>query len=308
MEASLLGIWFSIAGLLLARYATRVVLLRRRVARKSVTLGSQEWTTLQSLSRKAGLKRPPRLTESEELGSPIAFGIGKLAEICVPTRAIHELDPEEFKAMLGHEVAHHQRRDPFRLVVMNVLRSLFFFQPLFRIAGRDVLWAAEEQCDALAASHVQNPVAVARCLTEIAGWVLPKDHRFPVAGMAKKHSHLVHRVDRLIDEEMAPEVHGRTWPKFWSLSFLVLAPWLAPDLAPAAVVSHEDAGSVEEGAAESRLEHEHLDRETGGEHARNVGDELAAPEEGHAPEHSGETTEEHGAQKSGHGDREHSEH
>jgi len=82
----------------------------------------------------------------------------------VPTRALLELDPVEFGAMLGHEIAHIQRLDPVRLGLMNLMRDLFFFQPLFRVAGRDVHWAAEEQCDTGSAGYVKNRLAVARCL------------------------------------------------------------------------------------------------------------------------------------------------
>lgn len=280
-EATLLGIWFSTAGVLLVRYISRLVVLRRGLAREIVSRGSPEWIILRDLSRKAGLKRTPRLTESKDLGSPIAFGIGYLAEICVPTRAIHELDSGEFSAMLGHEIAHHQRRDPIRLSAMNVLRSLFFFQPLLRVAGRDVQWAAEEQCDALAATHTQDPVAVARCLTEVAGWVLPRNHHLPVAGMAGSRSHLVQRVDRLIDHDGRTGVRGRHWRRLGSLSVLVLAPWLAPGITPAAELPHADFNGVEGETEESRAEH-------------RAGD--------------GKAGEEHGGEESGHVEREHGEH
>jgi beta-lactamase regulating signal transducer with metallopeptidase domain len=304
-EIALLGAWLSIAGVLLARYLTRIVALRRRLAREEVDAGSQEWIMLRNLSHRAGLRRVPRLTESENLGSPIAFGIGTLAEICVPTRALHELDREEFTAMLGHEIAHHQRLDPARLGVMNILRSLFFFQPLFRVAGRDVHWAAEEQCDALAATHVQDRMAVARCLTEVASWVLPGDHGLPVVGMAGGRSHLVRRVDRLIDERGDAEARSRTWQRFCAVSIVALAPWVAPGLAPAAEVSDQDSEVVEQGLSGYPAGPSEKAGDAGEEHSGDLGESSDESGKEHSSEGRGETNEGHGAERSERNGREH---
>ncbi len=306
-ESALLGAWLSTAGALLARYLTQIGLLRKRLARQDVAVESQEWTLLRDLSRRVGLSRTPRLTESENLGSPIAIGIGPLAEICVPTRALHELDREEFTAMLGHEIGHHQRNDPVRLGVMNILRSLFFFQPLLGIAGRDVHWAAEEQCDALAASHVQDRLAVARCLTEVAGWILPREHRFPVVGMAGGRSHLVRRVNRLIDDRDETEVRSRNWQRFWSVAVLAFAPWVAPGLAPAAELSHQDLEAA--GPEVSGYASEHSEGVGGAEEEHRGNTPSVSNEFGEEHSAEGRTVEgeEHGAEGAARSGREHGE-
>jgi beta-lactamase regulating signal transducer with metallopeptidase domain len=265
-EVAFLGVWVSIAGALLIRYLTRILVFRKRLARQDVAVDSSEWVMLTDLSRRAGLSRTPRLTESDHLGSPIAIGVGHFTEICVPTRALHELEWDEFTAMLGHEIAHHQRRDPVRLGLMNLLRSLFFFQPLFSLAGRNVLWAAEEQCDALAAEHVQDRFAVARCLTKVAGWVLPRERRIPVVGMAGGRSHLVQRVDRLIDDQSDSKVRHSAFQRFWSISVLAVAPLVAPGLVPEGELSHRDQESGEPEVSEYSSERLGRAYGTGSEH------------------------------------------
>lgn len=293
-EVLLLGSWVSTAGVLLLRYLAQVMLIRRRLARQDVPADSQEAITLRRLSRRAGLGRPPRLTESENLGSPIAFGVGALAEICVPIRALHELDQEQFSAMLGHEIAHHQRLDPIRLGIMNIMRGLFFFQPLFRVAGRDVHWAAEEQCDALAANHVQDRLALASCLTEVAGWVLPRERRLPMVGMAGGRSHLVRRVDRLIDDKSPSGGGGRVWRRLGSASVLVFAPFLAPELSLVTELSHETSAPARSELTASPLEHRDAPRQAEGEH--RDGSVVSSDEggEAHVAEPGNETGGEHG--------------
>ena len=203
-ETILLYTWLSVSGLLVMRYLGQLVVLRRRLARDRIVGDAPEALILRDISVGAGLPRPPRLSESDNLGSPIAIGLGARSEVCVPTRAIHELDAGEFRAMLAHEVAHHVRCDPLRLGIANLIRLVFFFQPLFRIASRDVHLAAEEQCDAWAAGQVNDRLAMASCLTEVARWVLPGERELPAVGLMRGPSQLVRRVNKLMDERSVP--------------------------------------------------------------------------------------------------------
>jgi hypothetical protein len=125
------------------------------------------------------------------------------------------------------------RRDPMRLLGLNLLQAVFFFQPLFRVASRQLHLAAEEQCDAWGASHLEDRLAMARCLTEVAAWVLPQDRRLLVAGMARRRSQLGVRVERLMDDRCSFTARGGNLRALGSAAVLALAPWLAPSLAPA---------------------------------------------------------------------------
>ena len=234
--------WGLLSALLFLSYALRLRSLRRRIEPRELVESAPERFALEQLTKRAGLRRVPRLTESENIGSPIAFGLGRSAEICLPTRALHELDHDQFCAMLGHEVAHHMRRDPWRLVALHLLQSIFFFQPLLRVAQRQLHLAAEEQCDAWGASHIEDRLAMARCLTEVASWVMPQDRSLLVAGMARRRSQLGRRVERLMDERCSFNARGGSLRSCGSALVLALAPWMAPSLAPAHEVQDEFVG------------------------------------------------------------------
>ena len=251
--ASVGTLWLALAGGLVAFHLLRLAKLRRRLFHREPVADPRASSVLAALSRRAALDSPPRLTKSRNLGSPVALGVGNRREICVPVRAMHELDEGELRALLGHEVAHHLRRDTIRLAILNVLQAVFFFQPLFRLAVREIRLAAEEQCDDWAASQLEDRFAMASCLTEVAGWVVRSDRGSPVPCIGRRRSQLELRVRRLVDEQRSLEVPSGVGRRISFVGLLVLAPLFAPVVAPAGDVSHEDRDAVEH--AEPR-EHE----------------------------------------------------
>ncbi|QDU33618.1 Regulatory protein BlaR1 [Poriferisphaera corsica] len=222
--------WFAIAGLLLLRYTINVTSLNTRLRKRKSVTNINTKQKLTELSDKAQLSNIPRLTTSQSLGSPIAIGLGKNTEICIPNRALLELDDQQIDAILAHEIAHHIRRDTIRLFTLNLIRSIFFFQPLFHIASRDLHLAAEQQCDEWAATQINDPITMASCLTEVATWIIPKDKHIPVACMARRHSGLRSRVERLI----SPAASSKQAPaKRYCLLFSILIILSITSFAPA---------------------------------------------------------------------------
>ncbi len=245
--------WLFIVGVLMVCYFGRLHALRRRLEPHELVSDLRAGRALTQLSRQANIGRAPLLTLSDHLGSPIAIGSGGKAEVCVPARALDELDDEQLRAMLAHEVAHHMRRDPQRLGVMHMLKAVFFFQPLLRVAQRQLSSAAEQQCDDWAASQVDDRLTMASCLAEVAAWVLPIDRRLPVPCMARGRSQLRIRVDRLLQEQGMLEAPRWGRRVIGSAAMVVLACGLAPAVAPAGVNPGEKHDQTH------RAEPEHLD-------------------------------------------------
>lgn len=156
---------------------------------------------LERLAREAGLRRTVRLSASERLGVPVAFGLLR-PEICVPERSLVELDPAQRDAMLAHELAHLVRRDPLRLLLARVLEGVFFFQPLNRLARRRLFEEVEFRCDALAVRWTGQGLSLAACLTQVAEWLRarPTSTGPMTTAMAKHSSALVRRIERLLED------------------------------------------------------------------------------------------------------------
>jgi len=188
-------VWALGAGLglivLVARYLRFLASLRERR-----DLGGPAASELGRLARAAGL-RAPRLTTSSRLAAPASFMLPR-AEICLPERALRELDAAGRRAVLAHELAHIVRRDPLRLLSWRALEVVFFFQPLLRVARRRLVGWSETLCDEWAASRTGGRRELAHTLARVAGWVCDARAAAPVAHMAACRSALGRRVERLI--------------------------------------------------------------------------------------------------------------
>src|SRR2546429_8946910 len=100
--------------------------------------------TLADLQRTTGYRRRVRLTMARTISSPVALG---LSEICVPELALSELGAEQQRSMLAHELAHLARRDSVWLAGASLIERFFFFQPLNRLARRELETTAEYLSD-----------------------------------------------------------------------------------------------------------------------------------------------------------------
>tara|TARA_R110002072_G_scaffold10569_22_gene49201 strand:- start:4656 stop:5981 length:1326 start_codon:yes stop_codon:yes gene_type:complete len=159
--------------------------------------------TLEHLRRRAGMRRRVRLAVCPRLDSPIALGVWR-PTIVLPPRAVRDLPPRMQAPMLAHELAHVARFDPFWLDVCRLLECVVFLQPLHRMARRHLAQCAEFRCDDWAVRETGDRIALARCLTEVAGW-LGRSTPLPACGMADLRSPLAERVRRILDASPTPD-------------------------------------------------------------------------------------------------------
>jgi HEAT repeat protein/beta-lactamase regulating signal transducer with metallopeptidase domain len=194
--------WLIAAVAAALRYGVRL----RRVYR---TLGSGLAVTstdlrdaVDGLRHAADQHRPILLTTTPMCPVPLALA---RRHIVLPDRFFGELDPEQQRAALAHEVAHVVRRDPEWRIALEILERVLFFQPLNRLARTRLCDAAEFLCDEWAVQKAASPLAMARCLSTVASWWSPAD-TLPagVSAMARSDSAMVRRVTRILND--APRV------------------------------------------------------------------------------------------------------
>jgi hypothetical protein len=126
---------------------------------------------------------------------PLTLGWTRM-RVVVPERAARELDFDERRAMLAHELAHARRRDPLWISAARVVEGLCFFQPLNRLARINLQDEAEFLADRWAIGRGVEPLALASCLTEVAGWIVSSRRALPVPSMAARGARLTRRVER----------------------------------------------------------------------------------------------------------------
>ena len=167
-ELALLGGLFFTVWSLLRLAAPGIRLARRLRPRRPLADGALH-DALRELEPRAGV-RGVRLTVSEGAPAPLALGVLR-PEICVPPRAVAELESDLARALVAHELAHLARRDPAWARCAYALQSMLFFQPLLRVVRRELDSAAELCADDLAVEWTRDGVGLARCLTEVAAWL-----------------------------------------------------------------------------------------------------------------------------------------
>jgi beta-lactamase regulating signal transducer with metallopeptidase domain len=184
---------------------------------------------LDRLLARAGIRRRIRLSSSPALASPAALPGG---EVCIPDRALRELDDTQRESILAHEVAHVVRRDPEWLLLARVLEVILFFQPLNRLARRRMQETAEYLCDEWAVQRTGRPLALAKCLAEVAEWLTHAPRPALVSAMVESPgSPLVERVRRILHPAPQRASRGPWTTVVATLAILAAIAGVAPGVA-----------------------------------------------------------------------------
>ena len=183
---------------------------------------------LAGLIERSGIGREPRLTTSERIQVPHARGWLR-PEICLPGRACREMDAEQIEAVLAHELAHLERRDPAWQALTRTIAGALFFQPLNHRACLELEEWGEMRCDARAAELTGHPIALARSLAAVAGWSL-ESGRLGAPALASRRGTLRARIARLLSRTPAPRPASR-WAHALAATPIALVLALTPTLA-----------------------------------------------------------------------------
>ena len=149
------------------------------------------------IQNKANINDYVTLSQSTNLNSPILIGD---SEICLPAKAVEDLEETQMEGMIAHELAHIARKDHYWTVGITLLNTILFFQPLHRWAIKEIKNTNELLCDAWAANLTGDNLALAKCLLTVAEWIKHKPYSHTlVAGMSLKKSDLSERIQSLIN-------------------------------------------------------------------------------------------------------------
>jgi HEAT repeat protein/beta-lactamase regulating signal transducer with metallopeptidase domain len=195
--------WLVIAMVAVARYIARLCATYRELT--SGTPVSTE--VLQRACGDAFVPDSITFTVSDRCAVPLAMAGHR---IVVPER-LFELDAEQQRAAIAHELAHVVRRDPQWRIAMDLVERVLFFQPLNRLARARLSDAAEFLCDQWAVRHTQSPLALARCLSEVASWSTAHRSAAGISAMARGESAMVRRVTHILNGAADPAWRPRGW-------------------------------------------------------------------------------------------------
>jgi bla regulator protein blaR1 len=199
-------------------------------ARADVLVDGTWLSALARAQRRMGFKHGTALLTSDELSSPISWGLMRPV-ILLNRRAVEASG--EAEAIIAHELAHVARMDWAKLLLARVATALFWFNPFVWVLAREAHQLREETADdaVLAADiadtdYAQLLVGVAR--HECPGLLLGAH------GVAPSKSSLARRVARVLD---GTSVRGPVARSFalgvFTGAVLIAAPLAALTLTPA---------------------------------------------------------------------------
>lgn len=206
---------------------SRLIALR---ARADVLVDGHWLSALARAQRRMGFKHGTALLTSNELASPISWGLMRPV-ILLNARAVEASG--EAEAIIAHELAHVARMDWVKLLLARVATALFWFNPLVWLLAREAHQLREEAADdaVLAADiadtdYAQLLVGVAR--HECPGLLLGAH------GVAPSKSSLARRVARVLDGKSARGPVARSFAVgVFTGAVVVAAPLAAVTFTPA---------------------------------------------------------------------------
>ena len=225
--------WGLIVSFLMVRFSvTLKTVIGLLGDRRVLAADHRAQVLLRQLNPTRRLLRLPKLTVNGKGAGPVSLPGN---EICLPQWAAESLTDAQLKAVLAHELAHCLRFDAFWLLGSNVLRRVFFFQPLLHLAHYRLSDTAEMAADEIAVQLTGDEKSVAASLTECAGRVKFLQPAWGAA-MASNPSSFLIRVRRLLQ----PEHFSRGGPG-WRVKLSVFVATLAVTATlPSFIVAGED--------------------------------------------------------------------
>lgn len=231
-------LWFyavpaAVLALLLLVSVLRLYVIRRRAE----VLVEPQWSTaLSAAQRRMHFKHGTALLVSEELRSPISWGVVRPIILLDRNAAS---DASQAEAIIAHELAHVARLDWAMLIVGRLATALYWFNPLVWLLAR----AAHELSEQAVDDSVLNSDIPSTDYAQLLINAACHDNRAIVlaANGVTGCGPLTRRVERVLDSSVARSAARRTWVLGCFMATVFVA-------GPVAALSTRDAEPVRQAA------------------------------------------------------------
>jgi GWxTD domain-containing protein len=134
------------ALLILAAATLQKIRLRRLASCATTAQDPALADAYDALCRSMNLIRKPRLLISSDNQAPITFGAWK-SVVMLPQSLVAALPLSEIRVILGHELAHNRRRDPWIAWLQVIISAIWWFNPVYWLLIRSIRGVREDCCD-----------------------------------------------------------------------------------------------------------------------------------------------------------------
>jgi TonB family protein len=200
-----MAVWLQrswVAGAVVSFMVLGVGLARlRRVASRARRLERGPWVDLAADIRRAlGLRRTVDLLQSDHPTLLVTWGLARPA-IMLPAGA-QTWPNERARLVLQHEMEHIRRGDWIVQLLGEILRAVYWFNPLVWIVCRRLRYESEHACDDAVLNHGVEPTDYAALLVDLARTLnAGRTIRVPAPAMARASS-LEGRVSAMLNARL----------------------------------------------------------------------------------------------------------
>ncbi|QDU83385.1 BlaR1 peptidase M56 [Planctomycetes bacterium Pla163] len=194
-----------------------------------------------------------RVIESDRVRVPLAYGFGA-PRVCLPVDFHLGLTRAEWDAAVAHELAHIVRGDQRWLPTLRLVARVFAFQPLNKLAWRELQRDSEHAADETAVRVIGAAEPLALCLAKVATRVRTGGGALPAAAvtgaptMAGRMSLVVERADRILGSASRPPRRAGRRTRLAAIAPTVVVALALPRLTPAVAFGQAAVDGVAGGA------------------------------------------------------------
>lgn len=167
-----------------------------------------------------GIGKKVQIWVSDFVASPVTVGFLK-PMILVPAAAINHLTPQQLEAVLLHELAHIRRFDYLLNLLVNIIRTILYFNPFVSALVKSLEREREKSCDEMVLQFQYNPFQYATALL-----TLQQTTREPqtlVLAAGGKKGDLLHRIEHIMGQPAQPVLSTRKVAGLLTILFGVIA-------------------------------------------------------------------------------------
>jgi TonB family protein len=171
------------------------------LAMRATPVRSERWIALADrIGRDCGITRVVRLLESEHPSLLVTWGL-RQPKVIIP-RAARDWSDERIAIVLRHELAHVRRGDWVVQIVGELLRSIYWFNPLLWIACTQLRLESERACDDEVLGGGVEGQDYAAHLLEVARTLKAESGPYVPAPAVARPSSLERRIRAMLDARL----------------------------------------------------------------------------------------------------------
>lgn len=201
--------------------AGRQCVQMRRLTRREPVKSGRAVNLLHEVSKQFNLRSAVGLQIVDAPVSPMLCTGLRSATIVLPRNLVESLDDGDLCSILAHELGHHVRRDHWVKLFALAVTTLYWWNPVAWLARRELAFAAEACCDAVALDRLAGSrKSYAQTLLAVVDSLPIAATRQPALAIRFGHSHSLRRRFELIADK-------RVTPRFTPGGWILLAFGLA---------------------------------------------------------------------------------